>query len=85
MYSTGSYQAHDLTGIILSGNNLSGWNLAGQNLNDATLAGATLTGADLTAPSARDILWWFKLNAPATFRDCQLSGIRFEGNRFYRQ
>ena len=36
LYSTASYQAHDLTGIGLGGNNLAGVNLAGQNLTNAT-------------------------------------------------
>ena len=35
LYSTASYQAHDLTGIRLGGNNLTGVNLAGQNLTNA--------------------------------------------------
>ena len=34
LYSTASYQAHDLTGIGLIGN-LAGVNLAGQNLTNA--------------------------------------------------
>src|SRR6266700_4027335 len=37
LYSTASYQAHDLTGIVLAGNNLAGVNLAGQNLTTANL------------------------------------------------
>ena len=37
LYSTASYQAHDLTGIdCWHGNNLAGVNLAGQNLTNAT-------------------------------------------------
>ena len=35
LYSTASYQAHDLTGIGLDSNNLAGVNLAGQNLTNA--------------------------------------------------
>jgi uncharacterized protein YjbI with pentapeptide repeats len=46
LYSTSSYQAHDLTGIGLFGNDLSGWNFAGQNLTNANFSGATLTEAD---------------------------------------
>ncbi len=48
LYSTASYQAHDLTGIRLAGNNLAGANLVGQNLTNADLIGATLTNADLS-------------------------------------
>ena len=36
LYSTASYQAHDLTGISLVGINLAGVNLAGQNLTNAS-------------------------------------------------
>ena len=35
LYSTASYQAGDLTGINLVGNNLTGWNFAGKNLTNA--------------------------------------------------
>ena len=48
LYSTASYQAHDLTGIKLSRNNLSGANLVGQNLTNAAFDSATLSGADFT-------------------------------------
>ena len=49
LYSTASYQAHDLTGIGLDYNDLTGANLAGQNLTNASLQGALmkLTNADL--------------------------------------
>ena len=48
LYSTASYQAHDLTGIGLGGNNLAGANLAGQNLTNANFVSATLTNANLS-------------------------------------
>ena len=35
LYSTASYQAHDLSGIDLIANNLAGGNFAGQNLTNA--------------------------------------------------
>ena len=43
LYSTASYQAHDLTRINLSDNYLTGGNFAGQNLTNAAY-GARLTG-----------------------------------------
>ncbi len=59
LYSTASYQAHDLSGIKLGQNDLSGGNFAGQNLTNASFVSiscnndlrcgtysATLTGAD---------------------------------------
>ncbi|HEY3394165.1 MAG TPA: pentapeptide repeat-containing protein [Lacipirellulaceae bacterium] len=48
LYSTASYQAHDLTGVVLYFNDLSGANLVGQNLTNAFLAAATLTNANLS-------------------------------------
>jgi uncharacterized protein YjbI with pentapeptide repeats len=53
LYSTASYQAHDLTGISLGGNDLAGGNFAGQNLSNAAVYAANLTGADFTAADAR--------------------------------
>jgi uncharacterized protein YjbI with pentapeptide repeats len=46
LYSTASYQTHDLAAINLGYNNLSGWNFAGQNLANAQFARAVLTGAN---------------------------------------
>ncbi len=48
LYSTASYQAHDLRGIKLSGYDLAGINLVGQNLAGAELINANLTSAALT-------------------------------------
>ena len=47
LYSTASYQAHDLTDICLAGN-YAGLNLASQNLTNANLGNATLTNANLS-------------------------------------
>ena len=46
LYSTASYQAHNLGAIGLDHNNLSGWNLSGQQLRNADFTGADATGAD---------------------------------------
>jgi uncharacterized protein YjbI with pentapeptide repeats len=53
IYSTASYQAHDLTGINLSYKDLSGGNFAGQNVTNAVFYFVTLSGADFTAADAR--------------------------------
>lgn len=58
LYSTGSYQAGDLTGIFLYQNDLSGWNFSGQDLTNASFGiplffSATLTGADLSGATIR--------------------------------
>jgi uncharacterized protein YjbI with pentapeptide repeats len=47
LYSTASYQAHDLSGIGLVGSNLAGAVFAGQKLTRADFGGVNLTGADL--------------------------------------
>src|SRR5262245_43288432 len=43
LYSTASYQAHDLSGISVSQNDLAGANFTGQNLTDANFSVAELT------------------------------------------
>jgi uncharacterized protein YjbI with pentapeptide repeats len=48
LYSTASYQAHDLTGVNLAGNDLSGTHFASQNLTNANFFAASLLDADLT-------------------------------------
>jgi uncharacterized protein YjbI with pentapeptide repeats len=57
LYSTASYQAHDLSGIDLGGNCLAGGKFAGQNLANANFQSAyittILTGANFIAADAR--------------------------------
>jgi uncharacterized protein YjbI with pentapeptide repeats len=48
LYSTASYQAHDLSGIDFTNNDLAGANFAGQNLTNATFYAATLSDTDFT-------------------------------------
>lgn len=47
LYSTASYQNHDLHAIWLNDNNLTNWNFIGQNLTVATFSDSTLHGANL--------------------------------------
>ena len=61
LYSTASYQAGNLQGISLAGDDLSGWNFQGQNLSDAdlrqtVLTGAQLSGANLSRADLRDAI-----------------------------
>jgi uncharacterized protein YjbI with pentapeptide repeats len=71
LYSTASYQAHELIGVGLGGNDLSRANFAGQNLSTATfqnatlsranfhqanLTGANLSGANLTGAKISDAI-----------------------------
>jgi uncharacterized protein YjbI with pentapeptide repeats len=46
LYSTASYQAKDLRGVGLGGNNLAGWDFGGQDLTGAGLGWSDLTAAD---------------------------------------
>ena len=69
LYSTASYQAHDLTGIVLSGNSLSGANFGGQNLMYAGLSGTTLTNANFSQANLTN----------AGFHQANLAGANFTG------
>jgi uncharacterized protein YjbI with pentapeptide repeats len=48
IYSTASYQAHDLSRVWLGSIDLTSANFVGQNLSDAFFVGAKLTNADFT-------------------------------------
>jgi uncharacterized protein YjbI with pentapeptide repeats len=90
LYSTASYQAHDLTGVGLAGNNLAGLNLAGQNLTNANFADATLTGTDFTGAIVRGAnlsrtyggsgITFAQLYSTASYQAHDLTGIRLDGN-----
>lgn len=90
--STASYQAHDLTGIRLRGNDLTNANLANQNLTDADFIGAPLEGADLTGAEVRGAQFHLhpagigggltvaQLQSTASYQAHDLSGIGLAGN-----
>jgi uncharacterized protein YjbI with pentapeptide repeats len=52
LYSTASYENHDISNAHFARNNMSGWNFAGQKANadfsQSTLLGANFAGADLS-------------------------------------
>jgi uncharacterized protein YjbI with pentapeptide repeats len=82
LYSTASYQAHDLSGISLRFNNLAGANFAGQNLTNASFRQATLTGADFTAADVRGTSLYFPANAITTNLirpDGHINGLVLDG------
>jgi uncharacterized protein YjbI with pentapeptide repeats len=58
LYSTASYQAHDLFGINLSSDVLNGWNFAGQQLAAAEFDAATLAGANLSGAYVHGTVSW---------------------------
>jgi uncharacterized protein YjbI with pentapeptide repeats len=82
LYSTGSYQAHDLSGVGFHQINLSSGNFAGQNLTNADFSYTTLTGADFTNAEVRGAnLGGFsavQLYSTASFLAHDLTATRFD-------
>jgi uncharacterized protein YjbI with pentapeptide repeats len=84
LYSTASYQARDLRGVVLAGNNLTGWdfraqNLAGANLAEATLASSDFTGATLTNASLYGAKFTNAVLQQATLTGATLSNANMTG------
>jgi uncharacterized protein YjbI with pentapeptide repeats len=86
LYSTASYQAHDLSGIGLSGYNLAGINLSVQNLTGAVLSNASLSNADFSGANLTDVdlkgsgLTVAQLYSTASYQDNDLKGINLDGS-----
>jgi uncharacterized protein YjbI with pentapeptide repeats len=77
LYSTASYQVHDLTEIGLSGDNLSGASFAGQNLTAADFYAATLTGADFIEANLAKVDFSYADLANADFAGAEVRGANF--------
>jgi uncharacterized protein YjbI with pentapeptide repeats len=77
LYSTASYQAHDLTGIGLYGNDLAGVNLAGQNLTNAGFYGATLTNANFSQANLTSADFLYAILTNANLSQANLTYARF--------
>jgi uncharacterized protein YjbI with pentapeptide repeats len=82
LYSTASYQAHDLTGIGLSGD-LSGANFAGQNLTKASFALATLTGTNFNRANLTNVDFSYAPLTDAGFAGADVRGASFARGRQY--
>jgi uncharacterized protein YjbI with pentapeptide repeats len=91
LYSTASYEALDLTGINLWGNDLSGWNFAGQNLTNANFYSATLTNANFAGAEIRGASFSMsaaqgtgitlaQLYSTASYQAHDLSGVALSGH-----
>jgi uncharacterized protein YjbI with pentapeptide repeats len=76
LYSTASYQAHDLSGINLSGNYLSGGNFAGQNLANAIFWAATLTDTDFSEANLTNAYFTSSTLAGADFTAADARGAQ---------
>jgi uncharacterized protein YjbI with pentapeptide repeats len=83
LYSTRSYQAKSLTGIVLQLNDLTGWDLSGQDLTNAVLR-AELANVDLTdatiAGAQLGSLTREQLYSTASYKNKVLSGIGLQGD-----
>jgi uncharacterized protein YjbI with pentapeptide repeats len=90
LYSTASYQAHDLTGISLGGNDLVGGKFAGQKLTNSTFEAfayfdsrfvylARLMETDFTAADLTNANFGAANLASANFRDANLANAAFAG------
>ena len=55
LYSTASYQEHDLQGINLSKNDLSGWDFSGQDLAGASLHDTIARGTDFSGANLANV------------------------------
>jgi uncharacterized protein YjbI with pentapeptide repeats len=78
LYSTASYQNHDLTGIQLSGHNLTGVNLVGQTLTNVNLRNATLTNANLSQTNLSTVGLYYAILTGANLTGAEVRGTNFE-------
>ncbi len=83
LYSTASYQNHDLTNIVLSGDSTQ-WNFANQDLTNASLSASTVTNANFTGATVRgaDLPYGFtpaQLYSTGSYQVRDLRGIRLAG------
>lgn len=80
LYSTASFQSHDLTGVNLYGN-LNGFNFTGQNLTGASLhwigANTDLTEAIIEGATIPRGLTAAQLYSTASYQQKNLQGVRF--------
>jgi uncharacterized protein YjbI with pentapeptide repeats len=58
LYSTASYQAHDLSGISFEGNDLAGGNFSGQYIANSNFVSTSLDGAEFTAADSRGAFFY---------------------------
>jgi uncharacterized protein YjbI with pentapeptide repeats len=77
LYSTASYQAHDLSGVGLAGSDLAGGMFAGQILTPASFHTATLTGADFTGAVLVNADFSYAMAPGADFTEANLTNANF--------
>lgn len=69
-YSTASYQAKDLQGLLFIGNDLAGWDFSGQNLAETWFHRCSLANADLSGANLKNV----------EFAAATLTGAKFDGS-----
>jgi uncharacterized protein YjbI with pentapeptide repeats len=77
LYATNSYQAGDLTGILLERNDLSGWYFTGQNLRNASFHSAHLVGADFRQANLANAFIGGANLTSASFHEANLADTEF--------
>jgi uncharacterized protein YjbI with pentapeptide repeats len=85
LYSTASYQAHDLSGVDLGGNNLVRGDFSGQNLTNAKFVGADLTGANLREANLSIALLWGATLTDADFAGADVRGAYLDNRLYFAQ
>ncbi|MGE3240169.1 MAG: pentapeptide repeat-containing protein [Pirellulales bacterium] len=78
LYSTQSYQDHDLTGIQVISNHLSNLQLGGQNLTNASFGASILNGANLSSSDARGGQFYYTNLSGADFAHANLENADFD-------
>jgi uncharacterized protein YjbI with pentapeptide repeats len=89
LYSTASYQNHDLQYMWLSGNDLSNWDFSHQDLTGSYMSSAVLAGADFTGAIVRDVqlsgatatgFTAAQFYSTASYQTKDLQGVHLSGN-----
>ena len=80
LYSTSSYQAYDLSRVVLRERYLSGWNFAGQNLANASFYGARLSAAQFGGTRLINVDFGSATLNSAVFTAADARGARFSGD-----
>jgi uncharacterized protein YjbI with pentapeptide repeats len=87
LYSTASYRAKDLHGIVLSfacvwdwcgANDLTGWDLSDQNLEGANLSGAEITDTDLSGANLINANFFYTLGTSVNLTGADTRGALVE-------
>jgi uncharacterized protein YjbI with pentapeptide repeats len=86
LYSTASYKAFDLSGVIFSHTDLTGWSFANQNLTNAQFYSSTLTNANISdaiikgASFQETLITSAQLCSTASYKTKDLTGVKLQNN-----